>query len=684
MGKTASLGELVRREGLLASLLAVCAVVIAGGVALRLPQLSAVGAVVAVAGSLVKAVLEHESMKVERRQETVKARRHLLTPVVAVAEIDPTEIGVDPAVQVVLPGGQVVLPGGQRPEYVGRSKDAELSEALSAAVTEDGPRVVVVRGPSKVGKSRSMFEALLRAVGDGWSPVLVAPVDGAAVTALLTPGEEPTVDADQAVLWLDDLEPFLNSGVTLRTLNEWNAVADGRVVVATYGGKGSSQVADEWGSALTSTAQEVLQHAAVVTLAETTEGEVKGLRGQLSSRDIAAVEEHGLAAFLVAGELLEGKLNDRRHDAGEPESPGGVACVHAAIDWARCGRTDPIPILVLRGLWASRCLGTEQGAFDLALQWALKPVAGSIALLTKIADGIEPFDYVVRLVAQNPEIPAPTDEYWEAAINTAESDMALDVGRRSYEQNRLEYALKAFRKAARSDSPRTAAIGGYNVGVVFGKLGRSDEAIGAFETLVAQNGDDPTLAIREQVAMAMVTMGDMLGDLSQPNAAIEIYDEVITRYSDDTAQPIREQVAKALTAKAITLWGRWYGELLALSRDDTEPAIPEQVAKAPTSVDWSSPVKHLEEATAVSSEIVSRYSDDTEPTMREQVSGALFRTAFSLAVLGRSAEAIVLYDKMIGQYSDNTEQPILELAVVERNRLSALQVETGPTSDTGG
>jgi hypothetical protein len=91
------------------------------------------------------------------------------------------------------------------------------------------------------------------------------------------------------------LEPFLNSGVTLRTLNEWNAVADGRVVVATYGGKGSSRVADEWGSALTSTAQEVLQHAAVVTLAETTGGEVEGLRSRLGSRDMAAVERHGLA-----------------------------------------------------------------------------------------------------------------------------------------------------------------------------------------------------------------------------------------------------------------------------------------------------------------------------------------------------------------------------------------------------
>ena len=496
-----SLGEWVRRERLLVAFLAACAAVVAAGVALGLPQLSVVGAVVAAVGALAKVVVVRGAVKVEGSQERAKARRHLRAPVGAVAGVVPTDIGVDPAVQTI-------LPGGQRPEYVERSKDAELREALSAAVAGRGPRVVVVRGPSKVGKSRSLFEALLRSVGDDWSPVLVAPVDGASVTAILTPGEDPTVDAGQAVLWLDDLEPFLNSGVTLRTMNEWNAGADGRVVAATYGGKGSSQVADEWGSALTSTAQEVLQHAAVVTLAETTGGEVEGLRGQLSSRDMVAVDRHGLAAFLVAGPLLEGKLNDRRHDPGEPESPEGVACVHAVVDWARCGRTDPISIPVLRELWASRCPAADEATFDDVLRWGLKPVAGSIALVTKVADGIEPFDYVVRLVTQDPEVSAPTDEYWDAAIGTAESDIALVVGERAYEQDRCEFAVQAFRKAARSDVSQTAAIGGYNTGVVLGVLGRSDEEIAVYDGVVVRFGDDTESAVLEVVRLARERLTD--------------------------------------------------------------------------------------------------------------------------------------------------------------------------------
>ena len=188
-----------------------------------------------------------------------------------------------------------------------------------------------------------------------------------------------------------------------------------------------------------------------------------------------------------------------------------MACVNAFVDGGRWGRTDPIPIPVLRELWASRCPAADKATLDDALRWGLKPVAGSIALLTKVADGIEPFDYVVRLVTQDSEVSAPTDEYWDAAIGTAESDMALVVGERAYEQDRLEFAVQAFRKAERSDVSQTAAIGGYNTGVVLGVLGRSDEEIDAYDGVVARFGDDTEPAVREQVAKALFNDGKSVG-----------------------------------------------------------------------------------------------------------------------------------------------------------------------------
>jgi hypothetical protein len=116
------------------------------------------------------------------------------------------------------------------------------------------------------------------------------------------------------------------------------------------------------------------------------------------------VRRHGLAAYLVAGPALQRKLTTARHAAGEAPCPEGVAVVHAAIDWARCGRTDPIDHDILRRLWTAYLPVAEShtavDGFDTALDWALRPVAASVALLYRARD-YQAFDYVIRIVASN-------------------------------------------------------------------------------------------------------------------------------------------------------------------------------------------------------------------------------------------------------------------------------------------
>jgi hypothetical protein len=135
----------------------------------------------------------------------------LLVPVGPISEIDPTMIGVDRAAQQVLPGGAI-------PDYVERAIDAELRGGLEAAVRgeEVGGEdlwLVVVTGPSKVGKSRTLFQALRRVSEGLWRPLqVVAPVDTEAVRALAASGQSSRWDQAPMVLWLDDLEPFLNQG----------------------------------------------------------------------------------------------------------------------------------------------------------------------------------------------------------------------------------------------------------------------------------------------------------------------------------------------------------------------------------------------------------------------------------------------------------------------------------------
>src|SRR5262249_40685485 len=144
-------------------------------------------------------------------------------------------VGVDPAAQTILSGGLV-------PAYVRRNVDAELREAIGAELRGAGPWLVVVIGPTKVGKSRALFEALrICAPPDGLQ--LGAATDGDALRGLLTPGQELRLGPTPAALWLDDLEPFLNQGITLNTLREWHASGPSQIVTATYGGKGNEQIA---------------------------------------------------------------------------------------------------------------------------------------------------------------------------------------------------------------------------------------------------------------------------------------------------------------------------------------------------------------------------------------------------------------------------------------------------------
>jgi hypothetical protein len=239
--------------------LAATSAVVALGLALGVQWLTSVGLGLAAVGAIGRLVIALRRARLERSREVMESSRRLRVSVGLIGEIDATLIGIDRAEQTILPGGGL-------PEYVARAADVDLREAVGAAFDGRGPWVVVVHGPSKVGKSRSLFEAL-REYGSTRTVHLVAPVvDAAALKVLLTPGEGLRLHAEAAVLWLDDLEPFLNGGVTWQTLCEWHASGPARTVAATYGGRGSDLVAGSQASGLATVTDEVLQRAREVAL----------------------------------------------------------------------------------------------------------------------------------------------------------------------------------------------------------------------------------------------------------------------------------------------------------------------------------------------------------------------------------------------------------------------------------
>jgi tetratricopeptide (TPR) repeat protein len=465
-------------------------------------------------------------------------------PIDLVEHVDPTRIGVDAAAQTILPGGEV-------PAYQARDVDEPLRAAVAAALDGTGRWLVVVTGRSKVGKSRALFEAL-RACAYG-RVELVAPVDGDALRSLLTAGKQPRLRTGHAVLWLDDLEPFLNQGVTLQMLRAWRTFAKGGIVAGTYGGKGSDRVAPSSSQEVATLADTVLQEARQIPLETSSPSELARLPPGLPPRVVEDLERHGLAAFLVAAPKLERKLNTARHAPGQPESPQGLAVVSAAVDWARCGRTDGIARETLRELSLSYLpagpLATAE-AFDGALDWALLPVAGSIALLQGDGSNYRAYDYVVRFFSQRPGTSAPGDHAWGAALASAMDAQALAVATAAYRVGRFDDALTGFATASRSYAGEVASVAGYNHGVVLGELGRSEEELGVYDEVVARFADAPEPELREPAARALFNKAVTLGVLGRSEEELGVYDEVVARFADAAEPEVGDAVTRARDARA--------------------------------------------------------------------------------------------------------------------------------------
>ena len=106
----------------------------------------------------------------------------------------------------------------------------------------------------------------------------------------------------------------------------------------------------------------------------------------------------------------------------------------------------------------------------------------------------------------------------------------------------------AHRRLPRRPQPRPARAGRqrrcYNRGVTLGQLDRPHEALAAYQQLIDDYRDDPSL--REQVATALLNRGATLGQLDRPHEALAAYQQLIDDYRDDP--DLREQVELATVA----------------------------------------------------------------------------------------------------------------------------------------
>jgi hypothetical protein len=336
---------------------------------------------------------------------------------------------------------------GRQDPYVprlGNDVDHRLFKAL------DGSDLVLLVGPSKAGKTRTCFEAILK-----HSPHarLLAPLPG--MFARLV--EHPRVqDSDDAVVvWLDDLDRFLthSSSLTPALLARLTNRSGRTIAIATLRSEARARLREATGE-LTRDARLLLEQARTIHLASTSSdpSEQSLAAAIYPNQDI----RHGLAEGLAgAPRLLEG------HDDALHTNPVLHAVVEAVVDWARAGRADPIPeqtliAVVIDSLQHTRLdLEVTEKQAQNAISQARTPQfgAGRVAALTTHQlhvdqRGYRPFDYLVASADGQDRPPRPIPErMWRWVLHEADVDVAADVGIAADLRGNRSVATRAFRRA---------------------------------------------------------------------------------------------------------------------------------------------------------------------------------------------------------------------------------------------
>jgi lambda repressor-like predicted transcriptional regulator len=307
-----------------------------------------------------------------------------------VAGCDPYQLGVHRA---PVQGGDPRL----LPAYVHRgAAEEELRHVLEEARSSSG--FILLVGEAGSGKTRLAYETVRSVLPDFG---LLHPADAGALT------EAPPA---RTIIWLDDLDRYLHSGLTRATLQS-SLQGPGPVVV--LGTIWPSQYHSCMTLPRIGAAPDTRQREReVLTLATVIDVDVRLSRAELDSARAAAGRDpriaaalnsadHGIFQNLAAGPHLARRWN---HAA----NPYAEALITAAVDARRAGFPDPLNAGRLKEAAAASLTPAQRAQapadwFEQAVSYATAPVPGGVAVLTPVstaagtgrADGYHVADFLL-------------------------------------------------------------------------------------------------------------------------------------------------------------------------------------------------------------------------------------------------------------------------------------------------
>ena len=220
-----------------------------------------------------------------------------------------------------------------------------------------------------------------------------------------------------------------------------------------------------------------------------------------------------------------------------------------------------------------------------------------------------------QLIRRKPETDY-TFEDWNTRAFNAFNQQNLDAA--------IDYWTKAVNVGGASDILRAEIL--FNIGTVLNTLKRPDEALIAYNKVIADFGNASEPKLREQVASTMLNQGGALTSMGKHDEAIAVYDEVVARFGNAPETGLRKLEAMAMTNKGVSLAGIGQHVKAIDIYDDVISRFddaPEAVAKALFNKGASfSELSLFNEAIDAYGLFIVRFDKKAEPTLRGLVKRA--------------------------------------------------------------
>jgi tetratricopeptide (TPR) repeat protein len=451
-----------------------------------------------------------------------------------------------------------------------------IDERLRAALASAGPPFpfVILVGPSKAGKSRSLVEAARAVFGDRDPPVAVLP-DGNRLADFACLDPPVRVASIPELLWLDAFSALDLNAFTPDVLD----VLSRRFVIV------GTTTNTEWrratsGSDALRVARAITIRAVKVDIAFDLTGPERAEAQRLYPDEVfrASVGE-----TLVGGETLMDKFHD-----GRTSNAGGYALVKAAVDVRRAGLSRPVALSELRGLFPAYLrqvrvdLEPTPTPLDEALAWARAPVESQVALMSRDdndqADRWRVLDYVVAAVDGHGGHPLwDIPEFvWDELIGGVPVDDCLEIGMAAELRGNPTAAVRAFRKAQASEKAEIAGGAGVSLGELLAEQGDLTGARTALQSVIDSGQPDiaPTAALLlglTYVNTGRVTLGTLFAEQGGEAEALASFQQAVDSGDADAAPMAAANLGVVLASKGDQAGARAAFQL-AIDSDDADAA----------------------------------------------------------------------------------------------------------------